>query len=107
MATIVSLLRDHVTLRVRSVDRIFLAAYVPKLQCEGQVVRFLLSRGFVIPSPAGLGKIGQAYVRAVERFALDHGIPVVRFGKGACKEDVARPYIEAAEREGRFGVAMI
>jgi len=90
MATIVSLLRDHVTLRVRSVDRIFLAAYVPKLQCEGQVVRFLLSRGYVIPSPAGLGKIGQAYVRAIEDFAVVNRIPIVRFAKGTCKEDVAR-----------------
>jgi hypothetical protein len=107
MATIVSLLRDHVTLRLRSVDRIFLAAYVPKLQCEGQVVRFLLSRGFVIPSPAGLGQIGQAYVRAVEQFALDNHVPVVRFEKGACKEEIARPFIQAAERDGRFGVVMI
>src|SRR3954447_27003450 len=107
MATIVSLLRDHVTLRVRSVDRIFLAAYVPKLQCEGQVVRFLLSRGYVIPSPAGLGKIGQAYVRAIEDFAVVNRIPIVRFAKGTCKEDVARPYLAAAERAGRFGVVMI
>jgi len=24
-------------------------------------------------------------------FALDHAVPAVRFAKGACKEDVARP----------------
>jgi hypothetical protein len=107
VATIESLLRERVTLEVRSVDRIFLAGYVPRLQSEGQVVRFLLDRQFPIPSPAALGKIGQAYVRAIERFALVNRIPVVHFDKGARKEDVARPYMRAAERDGRFGVVMI
>lgn len=108
MATISSLLADHVTLRVRSVDRILLAGYVPGLQCDGLLVRFLLDRvGGNIPSPAILGRIGRGYVEAVDRFAIDHEIPVVRFAKGACKEDVARPYLQAAEQAGRGGVAMI
>ena len=61
MATIRSLLRDRVTLQVRSVDRLFLHAYVPRLMSEGLVVRFLLDRGYRITSPALLGKIGGAY----------------------------------------------
>jgi len=69
MATIASLLRERVSLQVNSVDRIFLAGYVPKLQSEGMLVRFLLDRGVPIPSPAALGKISQSYVRAIERFA--------------------------------------
>ena len=36
-----TLLRDRVTLKCRSVDRIFLQAYVPKLQTVGQVCTFL------------------------------------------------------------------
>jgi hypothetical protein len=107
MATIASLLAEHVTLDVRSVDRIFVAGYVPRLQSEGLVVRFLLDRGFPVPSPAALGKIGQAYREAIDHFARRNQIPVVHFAKGACKEDVARPYLQAAEREGRFGVVMI
>jgi hypothetical protein len=107
MATMASLLADHVTLEARSVDRIFMAAYQPRLQTEGLVVRFLLGRGFSIPSPAVLGKIGQAYREAIERFATRNRIPVVHFAKGACKEDVARPYLQAAEHDGRFGVVMI
>jgi hypothetical protein len=107
VATITSLLRDHVTLRVRSVDRLFLQGYVPRLMCEGQVVRFLLDRGYPIPSPALLGKIGRGYVREIERFAADNEIPLVRFKRGESKEDLARPYFERAEREGRFGVVMI
>lgn len=108
MATITSLLADHVTLQVRSVDRIFLAGYVPALQCAGQVVRFLNDRaGGTIPSPAMLGKVGRAYVAAIDKFALDHRVPAVRFVRGACKEDVAREHFQRAERDGRFGVVLI
>ena len=104
MATISSLLSEHVTLRTCSVDRIFLAGYVPRLQCDGQLVRFLNDRARgTIPSPAILGRIGRAYVEAIDRFALDNEIPVVRFAKGAVKEDVARPYMRRAERARRFG----
>jgi hypothetical protein len=39
---------------VRSVDRPFLQGYVPRLMTEGQVIRFLLDRGFPILSPAVL-----------------------------------------------------
>jgi hypothetical protein len=59
VATISSLLADHVTLEVRSVDRLFLQGYVQRLMTEGQVIKFLLDRGFSIPSPAVLGKIGR------------------------------------------------
>ena len=107
MATIASLLRERVTLQVNSVDRIFLAGYVPKLQSEGLVVRFLLDRGFPIPSPAALGKISEGYVRAIERFAAKQKIPVVHFKRGESKEQIARRYMRKAERDGRFGVVMI
>jgi hypothetical protein len=66
VATIASLLADHVTLQVRSVDRLFLQGYVPRLMTEGMVVRFLLDRGYSIPSPALLGRIGRAYVQAID-----------------------------------------
>jgi len=90
------------------VDRVFLAGYVPRLQGAGQLVRFMLDRaGGNIPSPAILGRVGRAYVDAIDRFALDNEIPVVRFKRHQRKEDIARPYFEAAEREGRFGVVLI
>jgi hypothetical protein len=107
VATISSLLADHVTLQVRSVDRLFLQGYVPRLQTEGQVIRFLLDRGFPIPSPAVLGRIGRAYVEQVNRFAAEREIPVVRFVKGDVKEEIAREHFKRAEREGRFGVVMV
>ena len=107
MATISSLLADHVSLQVRSVDRLFLQGYVPRLMTEGQVIRFLLDRGFPIPSPAVLGKIGRQYAEAIDQFVVDHEIPVVKFVKGDVKEEIARERFKAAEREDRFGVVML
>jgi hypothetical protein len=104
MADYSSLLREHVTLTCRSVDRIFLQAYVPKLQTVGWVCQFLRwQRGYEIPSSAALGKIGDGYVAEVHRWAKVHGVPVRRFAKGENKEAIARPLIEAAEREGGEG----
>ena len=107
MATISSLLADHVTLQVRSVDRLFLQGYVPRLMTEGQVIRFLLDRGFPIPSPAVLGKIGRDYVNRVNDFIVRNEIPTVRFVKGDVKEEIAREHFRRAERDGRYGVVMV
>jgi hypothetical protein len=61
-----TLLRHHVTLRCRSIDRIFLQAYVPRLQAVGDVCTFLRwQRKYPIPSSAAFGKIGDAYVKAI------------------------------------------
>ena len=107
MATISSLLADHVTLQVRSVDRLFLQGYVPRLMTAGQVIRFLLDRGFPIPSPVVLGKIGRDYVDQINQFIARNEIPTVRFVKGDVKEEIARAHFQAAERDGRYGVVMV
>ena len=62
MADYATLLRDHITLTCRSIDRIFLQAYVPKLQSVGQVCIFLRwQRKFKFPSSVAFGQIGEAY----------------------------------------------
>jgi hypothetical protein len=108
VATISSLLVDHVSLRVRSVDRIFLAGYVPRLQCDGQLVTFLNQRaGGTIPSPALLGKIGRSYVEDINAFARTREIPVVRFTEDMVKEDTrARTCKRPSATTGR-GVVML
>lgn len=104
MADYATLLRDHVTLTCRSVDRFFLQGYVPQLQTVGQVCQFLRwQRHVPIPSSAAFGKIGAAYVQQIHRFAEANGIPVVHFKKGESKEAEARPLIDAAGREGGDG----
>jgi len=103
-----TLLQDHVTLRCRCIDRIFLQAYAPKLQAVGDVCTFLRwQRKFPIPSSAAFGKIGEQYIKAVHQFAKSNGIPLVHFEKGQDKEETARPYLEAAAREGKDRVVLI
>lgn len=97
------LLRDHVSLTCRSIDRLFLQGYVPQLQSVGQVCRFLVGRGYRIPSSAAFGRIGDAFVAELHRWAETNEIPVIHFAKGENKEATARPLIEAAAAQGGEG----
>jgi hypothetical protein len=104
MADYSTLLRDHVKLTCRSIDRIFLQAYVPKLQTVGWVCQFLRwQRGFKTPSSAAFGCIGDGYVKAIHAYAEANDIPVIHFAKGDNKEQMARPLIDAAAAEGGTG----
>lgn len=74
----------------------------------GEVCTFLRwQRKFPIPSSAAFGRIGDQYLKALYRFAEANAIPVVHFKKGQNKEEVARPYLEAAAKEGKERVVMI
>ncbi|HYU19379.1 MAG TPA: hypothetical protein VEQ11_11865, partial [Chloroflexota bacterium] len=61
MPNVAELIKDHVTLTVECVDRLYLNAYVPRLQSEGGVIGFLLHRGQRIPSPAVFGQLTAAF----------------------------------------------
>jgi len=102
MADYATLLRDHTTLKVRSIDRIFLQAYVPKLQSVGQVCIFLRwHRNVHIPSSAAFGQIGERFVKEIERFSAQHGIPLIHFEKGENKEQRARGFARTGRRRKR------
>ncbi len=109
MAGYSTLLRDRVTLAVRSVDRVFLQGYVPHLQTAGWCARFLREqRGFGYPSSKAFGEVGKAYETAIRKFAAANCIPVIRFARGDNREEIARPCLEAAAAGGGKGkVVMI
>jgi catechol 2,3-dioxygenase-like lactoylglutathione lyase family enzyme len=107
-------LEGHVSLEVECVDRMLLNAYVPNLQVGGQVVLFLTRHlGNPVPSPALFSQIGNRFVRDVKAFAQANGIPILRLKRpdrsrwDDRKIDHVRPYIAAAEAQGRFGVVAI
>jgi hypothetical protein len=90
-----------------AVPRIYLNAYVPKLQVGGQVVTFLCEhRGYPVPSPALFNKIDRGSRRAVAAFAEQHEISVIRFAKGQRKIDVVRPYLDAARGPGVVAIGV-
>ena len=105
--TTADILDGHVTLDVECLDRIYLNGYVPSLQVGGQVVRFLASRGFPIPSPAVVERIGLKFRAAVRSFAGTNQIPLVKFVKGDRKIEVMRPHLARQAATGRSGVAAI
>jgi len=114
VANINDVLEGHVALEIECVDRLYLNAYVPILQVGGQVVRFLCGHlGHQIPSPALLGPIGNRFRREVKAFAAEREIPILQLRKPERsrwddrKLDHVRQYLDAAEREGRFGVVAI
>jgi len=95
------ILKDHVTLDVECIDRIYLNGYIPRLQMPGQLVKFLRHRGYKIPSPAILGKMTDAYKATVEAFAKENDIPLFHFERGVRKDDIAAEYRERhGEKEG-------
>ena len=101
------ILDGHVGLDIQCLDRIYLNGYVPNLQVGGQVVQFLAARGFPIPSPAVVGRIGDGFRRSVRSFADSNQIPMIKFGKGVRKIEKMKPYLSRQERTGRSGVAAI
>ncbi|HUR17905.1 MAG TPA: hypothetical protein VMZ51_03080 [Acidimicrobiales bacterium] len=107
-------LDGHVGLEVECVDRLYLNAYVPKLQTAGQVAYFLHDHlGNMLPSPALFEKIGNRFRRDVRRMAEERNIPVLRLKKpdrtrwDDRKLYHVRPYLDDAEAERHFGVVAI
>jgi len=88
--TIADLLQEHTTLRVDSLDRIYLNGYVAALQTPGGLCVFLREqRDCPIPSPAMLGRITREFVAGVEAFAAAEGIGFVPFKRKERKDEVA------------------
>jgi len=102
MANIGKLLREHITLEVECVDRMYLNGYVARLQTPGQLVDFLRRhRGHAIPSPVLLGEMTKDFVKRVEAYARENSIPIVQFERDERKDDVAESYRQRwGDREG-------
>jgi hypothetical protein len=101
-------------LDLECIDRLYLNAYVPNLQVGGQVVTFLTRHlGNEIPSPALFKPMGDRFRKAVKSFAEHLGVPLLHLKRpdrtrwDDRKLDHVRPYLDAAEREGRAGVVAI
>jgi len=106
MPNVESLLRDHVTIQVDCIDRLYLNGYVPLLQRPENLWWFLHEhRKHPIISPALLKKITDGFVDDIQDFAERHEIPIVHFEPDQRKEDIARKHL--ARFKGDEGVVMI
>lgn len=90
MPNVASIIRDHVVLSIRCVDRLYVNGYLPKLQDSGQLAYFMTHHlDAPIPSPALLTPIRERLVGGIRRFAEREDIPLVRFERGERKDDTA------------------
>ena len=93
MPNVAEIIREHVTLDVKCVDRLYLNGYVPRLQSEGGVVAFLRQAGgHVVPSPAILGEITTSFRERLRAWCDRRAIPWIEFRKGERKDDIVQKY---------------
>ena len=98
--SVAEILREHVTLEVEGIDRMYLNTYVPGLQYESGVAAFFRRhRGHPFASSVLMDPISKAFVAAIHAFVAAQGVPLITFEKGQRKDAVM------AEHLKRFGAA--
>jgi hypothetical protein len=106
MPNVHELIRDHVTLSIRCLDRLYLHAYMPKLQTSGGLCYFLRDHlGHPIPSPALFAPMLDRFVGAITTYATTRDVPLITFERGQRKDDVVTEH--RARRPLADGVVVI
>jgi hypothetical protein len=92
--SVAEILREHVTLEVECIDRMYLNVYVPRLQSERGVVGFFrYHRGYPFASSALMEPISKAFVRSIEAFAAREQVPLLTFAPGQDKDAVMAEHL--------------
>jgi len=92
--SVAEILREHVTLELEGIDRMYLNAYVPRLQYEGGVATFFRRhRGYPFASSALMDPISKAFVAAIHAWVEAQGVPLITFEKGQRKDDVMAEHL--------------
>ncbi|MBA3355165.1 MAG: hypothetical protein H0U18_04340 [Pyrinomonadaceae bacterium] len=87
------MIREHVTLEVESIDRMYLNIYQPQLQRDLGVVGFFRHhRGQAFASSSLMATMTRTFVTSIESFAKAQKIPLITFQKGQRKDDIAASY---------------
>src|SRR5262245_11729583 len=95
--SVADVLRQHVTLELECIDRLYLNVYQPDLQIERKVYWYLRERhGAGAVSSRHFQGMTQAFVKSIEAFAKHNSVPLFTFPRGARKEELA------AEHRGKF-----
>jgi len=99
--TVADVVAEHTVFEIECIDRMYLNVYVPKLQYAAGIVGYVHQQlGLPVASTAPLGRITDAFSRAMRRFALTRGVPWVDFVKGQRKDDVMHAHLAGFEAAG-------
>src|ERR1700736_5884184 len=89
------IIREHVTLTVESLDRMYLNVYQPQLQRDLGVVGFFHHHcGQAFASSVLMAEMKRRFVARLESFAKAQEIPVITFQKGRlnARKETAPPW---------------
>src|SRR5271169_6058865 len=104
--SVAEVIRDHVTLEVEGIDRMYLNLYQPKLQTEKQAACFFrFHRDQPVASSSLMGVMTREFLAKVDALVEQQQIPVVHFKKGQRKDDVAAEY--RARFQGTEGILFL
>jgi hypothetical protein len=99
--TVADVVAEHTVFEIECIDRMYLNVYVPKLQYAAGIVGYVHQQlGLPVASTAPLGRITDAFSKAMRRFALTRGVPWVDFVKGQRKDDVMHAHLAGFEAAG-------
>jgi hypothetical protein len=104
--SVAEVLKEHVTLEVEGIDRMYLNVYQPRLQTDRGVAAFFrCHRGETFASSALMNPMSQSFIAAVGRFVEREGIPLITFTKGQRKDDVTQEY--RSRFDGTEGIVVV
>jgi hypothetical protein len=88
--TVPEVIRQHVTLEVESIDRLYLNVYQPSSRASVVLPRSCAFTGDTPspPRPSWTRRV-KGFVAAIERFVQQDQIPLITFARGQRKEDIA------------------
>jgi hypothetical protein len=93
---VAAILKQHITLEVEGIDRMYLSAHAPRLQGPQDVVSFFQRHlGEPVASSSLMAPRTQAFVAAMERFVNGRSILVAEFRKGP------RPLCQVLDNQSR------
>jgi hypothetical protein len=99
--SVATVLRKHVLFELEGIDRMCLNVFVPVLQAVEGVLKFIrIYRGHPVTSTTMVEPITRRFVASIEDYVRDHDIPMITFGKGERKDDIAKPHHAAFDRDG-------
>jgi hypothetical protein len=104
--TVTDVLKNHVTLEVEGIDRMYLNVYVPRLQTDVGVASFWrFHRRHRFASSVLMDPMSKKFLGKLESYAQEHAVPIVPFAKHERKDDVAKEHL--AKFQPEEGVVLI
>ena len=94
--TVAEVLREHITLSLEGIDRMYLNVYVKELQNPGGVAWFFREhRGMKFASSALMSPMTERFIDSIERYAKQNNLRLVQFRAGERKDELTQDYLRA------------